>query len=224
MSELLSNKRLKKKNVNLALIGMSGTGKSYWSKKMENSGFRRYSCDNLIAERLSSELGNKGKSTLNLAKWMGKPYSEGYLRAESLYLKLEEEVLTFICDELENSSLKDEPVVVDTTGSLIYLNTNLLNRLRKLVRTVHLTLPVQKHNELFESYLVEPKPLIWKGKYIPLESENQQNTLRRCYSELLAFRNERYSLISDCELEFSFHHCPKTRLNEILEIVSNFFN
>ena len=223
MPEFLSKNHLKK-NVNLALIGMSGAGKSYWSKKMEKSGFRRYSCDNLIAERLGSELGNKGKSTLNLAKWMGAPYSDGYLEAESLYLKLEEEVLTFICNELENSSLQDEPVVVDTTGSLIYLNTDLLNRLRKLVRTVHLTLPVQKHKELFETYLLEPKPLIWKGKYLPLESESQQKTLRRCYSELLTFRNERYTLISDCDLEYSFHHCRKTSLNELLAIVNNFFN
>ena len=200
---------------------MSGVGKSYWSKKMENSGFHRYSCDNLIAERLGSAIGEKGRPTFNLAKWMGKPYSEGYLEAESLYLKLEEEVLTFICDELENASLADTPVVVDTTGSIIYLNNVLLNRLRKLVMTVHLILPIQKHNELFESYLLDPKPLIWKGKYYTLEKENKQKTLRRCYSELLTFRKERYTLISDCELEYPFHHDPKTGLNELLEVVSS---
>ena len=130
MPDFFSKSPFKKKPVNLALIGMSGAGKSYWSKKMEDSGFRRYSCDNLIAERLGSELGKKGKSTLNLAKWMGEPFSEGYSKAESLYLKLENEVLTFICDELENSSREEEPVVVDTTGSLIYHNEGLLNRLR----------------------------------------------------------------------------------------------
>ena len=224
MPELISKKKFKKKYVNLALIGMSGAGKSYWSKKMEDIGFLRYSCDNLIAERLGSKLGKKGKSTLNLAKWMGGPFSEGYSEAESLYLKLENEVLTFICDELENCSRQGRPVVVDTTGSLIYHNNDLLDRLRKLVSTVHLNLPVRGHNKLFEAYLLDPKPVIWKGKYLPLESENKQKTLRRCYSELLRFRNERYTLISDCEWKYSFHHGLKTRLDQLLEIVNNTSN
>ena len=224
MSDLLYKDTLQNKTVNIALIGMSGAGKPYWSKKMENSGFKRYSCDNLIAERLGFEIEKNGKSTLSLAKWMGKPYSEGSLKAESLYLKLEEEVLTFICDELESNNPNGASVVVDTTGSLIYLNQNLLGRFRKLVRTVHLNLPVKKHKELFQSYLLEPKPLVWKGQYLPLENENPQKTLRRCFGELLTFRNDHYTLISDCELEYSFHHDPKTRLDQLLEIVNNTSN
>ena len=30
----------KTRHVNLALIGMSGAGKSYWSKKMEENGYK----------------------------------------------------------------------------------------------------------------------------------------------------------------------------------------
>ena len=63
--------------------------------------------------------------------------------------------------------------------------------------------------------------VIWRGKYVPSGNESKQSTLRRCYSELLTFRNERYTLISDCELDYYFHHCTKTSLNELLEIVGN---
>ena len=92
---------LRKTNtVNLALIGMSGAGKSYWSKKMEENGYRWYNCDEMIAKRLGSELPGIGNSTLNLAKWMGQPISEGYIEAEKLYLELEEAVVEHICDEL----------------------------------------------------------------------------------------------------------------------------
>ena len=45
--------------VNLALIGMSGAGKSYWSKKMEEKGYRWYNCDEMIAERLGPETSRK---------------------------------------------------------------------------------------------------------------------------------------------------------------------
>ena len=112
----------------LALIGMSGAGKSYWSKKMEEKGYRWYHCDEMIAERLGQELIDKGNTTLNLAKWMGQPFSEGYIKAEKLYLELEEAVVEHICNELEQSTEINSPIVIDTTGSLIYVQKKILNR------------------------------------------------------------------------------------------------
>ena len=221
MSELSYSPTLfKKKAVQFSLIGMSGAGKSHWSKKMESLGFQIYSCDDLIAERLGQKLEEKGKSTINLAKWMGQPFSEGYPEAEAFYLELEGAVISQICDELENSSQKDKQVVVDTTGSLIYLENKLLNRLRNLTLTVQLKLPEEKHEKLFETYLLDPKPVIWGEVYLPREGESPQNTLGRCYRELLSFRNEKYGLLADCVLDYSFHHCTMTGPEELLELVT----
>ena len=221
MSELSYSPTLfKKKAVQFSLIGMSGAGKSHWSKKMESLGFQIYSCDDLIAERLGQKLEEKGKSTINLAKWMGQPFSEGYPEAEAFYLELEGAVISQICDELENSSQKDKQVVVDTTGSLIYLENKLLNRLRNLTLTVQLKLPEEKHEKLFETYLLDPKPVIWGEVYLPREGESPQNTLGRCYRELISFRNERYGLLADCVLDYSFHHCTMTGPEELLELVT----
>ena len=221
MSELSYSPTLfKKKAVQFSLIGMSGAGKSHWSKKMESLGFQIYSCDDLIAERLGQKLEEKGKSTINLAKWMGQPFSEGYPEAEAFYLELEGAVISQICDELENSSQKDKQVVVDTTGSLIYLENKLLNRLRNLTLTVQLKLPEEKHEKLFETYLLDPKPVIWGEVYLPREGESPQNTLGRCYRELLSFRNKRYGLLADCVLDYSFHHCTMTGPEELLELVT----
>ena len=153
------------------LIGMSGVGKTHWAKKVEAKGYLRYSCDELIAERFGAELGKKGKATQNLAKWMGQPFSKGYEDAEALYLELENDIITQICDEIEFSSHKHKPVVVDTTGSLVYLKKTLLKRLRKLTRIVLLSMPINKHEELFETYLQDPKPVIWNGKYLPFQGE-----------------------------------------------------
>lgn len=207
--------------IHISLIGMSGVGKSYWSKRMEDQGYRRYSCDELIAERLGPELQRKGKSTLNLAKWMGLPYSEGYSEAEALYLELEGAVITQICEELETPSEINTPVVVDSTGSLICLEKSLLKRLRTLTLMVYLNLPVEKNEQLFATYLSDPKPLIWEGKYLPREGETTQNALSRCYEELVSFRNERYGLMADSVLDYSFHHSPGTGVEELLEFVEN---
>ena len=207
--------------MHLSLIGMSGAGKSFWSKKMESRGYRRYSCDDLIAERLGIKLEKKVKSTINLAKWMGAPFSAGYPKAEELYLEQEGRVITLICDELENNISKTEPVVVDTTGSLIYIDELLLKRLSNLTHIVHLNLPTEKYKELFEAYLIDPKPIIWGGKYLPLEGENHEKTLSRCFGELLNYRNELYSLISDCVMDYSFHHSPNTNISDLLELICN---
>jgi len=207
----------------LALVGMSGAGKSYWSKKMEEKGYRRYNCDDMIAERLGSELSGIGTSTLKLAKWMGQPFSEGYIEAEKLYLELEEAVVEHICDELEQATEKNVPVVVDTTGSLIYLQKRLLNRLRALTKIFHLRLPEEKHEQLFVNFINDPKPIIWEGKFRPRKGETIQNTLRRCYKELLSYRNERYSLIADYVLDYSFHHSPDREVNELLDMMERSF-
>ena len=205
----------------LTLIGMSGVGKSHWSKKMESLGYRRYSCDELIAERLGTVLGNKGKATLNLAKWMGEPYTKGYQETEALYLELESAVIGHICDEMEHGIQKDRLVVVDTTGSLVYLEEVLIKRLRKLTRTVFLNIPDDKHEELFETYLKDPKPVIWNGKYIPTKGEVPQMALRRCYRELLYFRNKHYALMSDFQLDYTFHQSSGTTVEDLLELVGS---
>ena len=212
----------KTKTVNLALIGMSGAGKSYWSKKMEENGYRWYNCDEMIAERLGPELPGIGNTTLNLAKWMGQPFSEGYIKAEKLYLELEEAVVEHICDELEQAT-ENEPVVVDTTGSLIYLQKKLLNRLRALTKIIHLRLPEEKHEQLFENFINDPKPVIWEGKFKPRKGETPQNALRRCYKDLLSFRNERYSLLADYVLDYSFHHSPEREVDELLDLMERSF-
>ena len=209
--------------VNLALRGMSGAGKSYWSKKMEEKGYRWYNCDEMFAERLGSELPGIGNSTQKLAKWMGQPFSEGYIEAEKLYLKLEEAVVEHICDELEQANYINTPVVVDTTGSLIYLQKKLLNRLRAFTKMVHLRLPEEKHEQLFENFINDPKPVIWKGKFKPRKEETLKDALRRCYNELLSYRNERYSLIADYVLEYSSHRSPDREVDELLDMMERSF-
>ncbi len=210
---------LKNNKVNLALIGMSGAGKSYWSKKMEAKGYRWYNCDDMIAERLGPKLIGNGKTTLKLAKWMGQPFSEGYIKAQKIYLELEEAVVEQICYELENSVAINTPVVVDTTGSLIYLQKNLIHRLRALTKMIYLRLPEEKYDQLFDNFIKDPKPVIWECKFKPLKGESSQNALRRCYKDLLSFRNEKYRLLADYELDPSFHHSPNRKVDEILELM-----
>ena len=44
----------------LALVGMSGAGKSFWTKKLATEGWTTISCDDLIEEKLASRLRRAG--------------------------------------------------------------------------------------------------------------------------------------------------------------------
>lgn len=41
----------------LTLIGLPGTGKTYWSKKLEAIGFKRYSVDEIVAQKAGGKTG-----------------------------------------------------------------------------------------------------------------------------------------------------------------------
>ncbi len=105
----------------LSLVGMSGSGKSFWSRKLSRSGFRRICCDDFIAARLAAELGTQGGSIAAVGRWMGFPFERHYKEREASYLASEVEVMAQILGELsQNAENQEEDTVVDTTGSVIY--------------------------------------------------------------------------------------------------------
>jgi len=70
----------------LSLIGMAGSGKSYWSRKLAEHGFRRFCCDDMIEAKLAPELTRSDGTMMKVAEWMGFPYGPHYQECESQYL------------------------------------------------------------------------------------------------------------------------------------------
>ncbi|MCH2299432.1 MAG: hypothetical protein MK437_02640, partial [SAR324 cluster bacterium] len=161
------------------------------------------------------------KSTLGLAAWMGKPDQPGYIEAQAKYLELETKVVTQICDELELSSESDDKVIIDTTGSLIYLEPQLIKRIKKLSFLVYLRLEENSSQSHYQIFIDDPKPVIWGKHYSPEPGEKPEASLRRCYPELSSFRDQEYECIADCTLEYSFHHHPETCPSEMLDAIQN---
>ncbi|TRZ64400.1 MAG: hypothetical protein D4Q79_01565 [Spirochaetia bacterium] len=184
-----------------SFIGMSGTGKSFWSKRLEKErGYQKYSCDELIEKELSSELvvlGRKGVN--NLSHWMGQPYDERYAANSRRYLELEAKVLGDSLRKIEND--KNKNMVVDTTGSVIYLPPELLLKLKQLTKVVYLETPEFIIEKMINLYLADPKPVIWGNLYKPLLDENKMETLKRCYPELLKYRINLYNKLADIKVD-----------------------
>ena len=177
----------------LSLIGMSGSGKSLWSAKFSEIGFRRFCCDDLILERLASELIRPDGSTMELGEWMGFPYESKYREREARYLVYEIEVLNKILQYLESEDKDvEKDIVVDTTGSVIYTGEDILKRLRQCTTVVHLSTPLEIQELMLKAYIANQRPVLWRNFFVRETGETNETALAKCYQRLLSSRERLY--------------------------------
>jgi hypothetical protein len=183
------------KPLRLALVGMSGAGKTYWTRKLAESGWPTVSCDDRIEARLASKLVQGGHSGLNgVAAWMGWPDSPTYAEREAEYLAAEIHTLDEILSELERDA--NRSLILDTTGSVICAGNNLLYRLRKQMTVVYLAASDRERALLVERYLNDPKPVLWRGAFQPRPGETPRETVARCYPLLTEARRRSYEALA----------------------------
>ena len=186
----------------IALIGMSGTGKSYWSRHLAQIGFTCFSCDDHIGRRLARREGLADGAIESIGRWMGFPYEPGFAKRETRYLELEKRVLTCFLDEIENPPDQPSPPgVIDTTGSVVYLGDDLLERLRQAAVVVYLAVPPEKRQTLLRGYRARPRPVIWQGRYRRNPSEDKADALAHSFMALVDDRDRRYLRLAHMSIE-----------------------
>lgn len=184
----------------LALIGMSGCGKTFWTKKLAEKGAPAVFCDDKIEQKLAPRLGPGGYSGINgVAAWMGWPDSPTYAEREAEYLAEEIHTLDEVLQELEENPEKS--LVLDTTGSVIYAGNHLLMRMRRQMTIVYLAATEQERQLLIERYLNDPKPVLWRGAFQPKSGETPRETVARCYPALTEARRRSYEALAHCTLQ-----------------------
>lgn len=194
----------------LSLIGMSGSGKSTWSSRLETEGFHRFCCDDLIAEKLSDDLLKADGYRMDLGEWMGFPYEAGYQERESKYLAYEIQVLTEILSCLWSlHRTRGEKVVIDTTGSVIYTGEEVLEALRVQTTVVHLETPSHVRLLMLDSYIKKPRPVLWRGVFRKKAGETDTSALIRCYERLLSQREILYQKAAHVSIPFELHQGKK---------------
>jgi shikimate kinase len=191
----------------LALIGMSGAGKTFWAKRLADAGHPSLSCDDRIEQRLRAKLDSGGHSGITgVAAWMGWPDSLTYAQREAEYLAEEIANLDEVLSGLEGEPSKE--LILDTTGSVIYVGTNLLLRLRRQMTVVYLAASCEEQQLLIERYLTDPKPVLWRGAFQPRASETAQDTVARCYPALIEARRRSYEALAHCTVPVAELHDP----------------
>jgi hypothetical protein len=182
----------------ISLLGMSGVGKSHWAKKLEARGWLRIDCDGEIASRLGEliTIGEGEEPVRALGTWMGMPWSRGYREREAAYLTLEEQVTSSALARARLAASDGREVVVDCTGSVIYLPDEVLGPLVSETRTVYFCTPDSRLDAMLARYLAEPKPVVWGASFQPREDEHGGASLPRLYPALLRWRDARYASLA----------------------------
>jgi len=204
----------------ISLIGMSGSGKSTWSGRLVENGFKIFHCDDLIAEKLSNELKKPDGTHMEVGEWMGFPYEPTYRDREEKYLHFEKKVLSEILDEIEtmNASANGR-IVVDTTGSVIYTGEAILKTLSRMTRVVHLATPPEVQELMLNAYLSNKRPILWRCYFNVISKESHEEALARCYPKLLSGREELYAQHADVILDYYKHSSENFNVNDFLNSV-----
>jgi len=178
----------------LSLVGMSNVGKSFISGRLASDhslNFARACIDDRIEEKLSPFLEGRGFSGIDgVAAWMGQPYDARYPETQQLYLGFEEASMCEVGYGVGN-------LVVDTTGSVIYLSQPALGHLREKTLVVYLEATDEIKKGLFERYISNPKPVIWGSSFNLQAGESGIEALKRCYPQLLDYRAAKYRELAD---------------------------
>lgn len=207
----------------ITFIGMSNVGKTYWAKRLEKEGFNVFYCDNLIEKQLEVELKKWGfKGIQDVAKWMGQPYEQHYNETSQKYLEIEVKIVSKILDYVEFLSKENERILIDTTGSVIYLDESLLSRLKLLTKIIYLDTPFTVQKEMLQLYIQNPKPVIWGTAFQKQEDESCHQALARCYPNLLKFRIENYKKYSDFTLNYFLLRSNNFKVENLLWILKNY--
>jgi shikimate kinase len=208
----------REKPLRLALIGMSGAGKTFWTKKLAESGVPAISCDDRIEQRLAAKLATAGYSGINgVAAWMGWPDCATYAEREAEYLAEEIHTLDEVLTQLERQP--DKSLVLDTTGSVIYTGNHLLMRLRRQMTVVYLAASAAEQQLLIERYLNDPKPVLWRGAFQPKPGETPRGTVARCYPVLIEARRRSYEALAHCTLQVAALHDPRLDADAFLKMI-----
>jgi len=211
--EFLDEINNNEKKHNIAFIGMSSSGKSYWANLLS----KKYNLEHIEIDKLignSKEFANlindlEGKDEVEkLGKFFGSPWDSKYKSKEEKYLEIEENIVS-----------KEFPLgsILDLTGSSIY-HSEQMEAISKKSLIIYLKINEEAKKKLFNIFLENPKPICWNGVFKKENGESNEEALSRCYVNLLNHREKLYEKYADVTIPFEIYEQTKNPEKFVEEI------
>ena len=190
----------------IAFVGMSIIGKSYTAMRLATQyDYSLIEVDKIIWENLGHD------SMDAFAQWQGQPYTEGYAEREAHSIALESEATR----EALKTDMRNP--MIDTTGSVIYTDKDVLAALSKSFYIVYIEAMDDHVERLKAQYFEHPKPLNWAGQYKKYEDLSEEESIKKSYPKLLTSRAKAYTKLADATLPSTLILNPDKSIEEIYE-------
>lgn len=201
----------------ICFVGMSNCGKSHWSHQFKiNCGFHVVSVDEEIERAIEPELTALGYYGIDgMAEWMGFPCDDRFANNQGVYLGYEETVTA------ATSPREGVNSILDTTGSVVYLKSDTLGKIRDEYLVVHLEASDDMLEYMTTNYFEMPKPVVWGDAYRPRVDEEPIRAMRRCYPDLLRERRKRYAAMAHVTVPAAISLSRQIKLEEFLHHVKS---
>lgn len=195
----LENAKARQQNV--ILMGMSGTGKSHWSRRLAKAcAAQHIEYDDLIGRspELSALLASYPghDRAAKMGHYLGMPWTAGFDDKEERFLALEGRIM--------NENLPASGTILDLSGSAVY-HPEAMARIAETGLVIYLEASPDAQDEMFEMFIKHPKPVCWRGMFKPLSGETNEESLKRCYPLLLKQRDALYRVYADVIVPYDRH-------------------
>ncbi len=197
--------RYKAGTLKIAFVGMSNIGKSYTAMRLATKyDFTLIEVDKLIWKNLGHD------NMEAFAQWQGHPYTEDYEQREKQSIALETAATR------KALKTKKRNPVIDTTGSVIYTDADVLNALTQDHYVVYIEAMPEHLERLKAQYFKQPKPLVWAGHYKTIDGLSETESILRCYPKLLESRAKAYADLADITLPSTMILNPDVKIPALL--------
>lgn len=199
-------RRYAENRLQIALVGMSNIGKSYTGMRLATAyDFELIEVDKLIREKLGHDDMDA------FAAWQGQPYSEGYKAREAESKALESAATLSALDKMGGNA------VLDTTGSVIYTEKSVQEKLASHWYVVHISASNDAVDRLKAQYFKQPKPLMWNGHFHCKAGQDPHDAILECYPKLLDSRAKDYAALADNTIGSDIVLDPDLTIKDIFE-------
>jgi len=196
---------------------MSSSGKTHWGRRFAQAGYKWICIDDRIARKLYANHNVKTDNIREMSQWLGFAYEKGFKEKEQLYLKYEEEATGEALDRMENNPT--QKILLDTTGSVVYLSQEILRRMQVLSRVVCMEIPEHRQEEMYKNFIQHPKPIVWADMYSEQKNETRKQALKRSYQQLLNHRLKYYRQLCQVSLPFELRIQSDFTVNDFLDYI-----
>ncbi|MGB0908121.1 MAG: hypothetical protein ACPGVT_11555 [Maricaulaceae bacterium] len=194
----------------LAFVGMSNIGKSFTATRLAKS----HDFDLIEVDRIIWESLGQG-SMADFAAWQGQPYTDNYGPRETQSIAMETDATRKALGLPQTDN-----ALLDTTGSVIYTDEDVLEALKERWLIVHIIAEEKDLERLKSDYFALPKPLIWHGHYAQQDGMTPEESILACYPKLLESRGQAYRDLADVGLPSSFVLDPQTTMDAVMELIA----